>query len=279
MERFKLLRIIDDKPCYQYEADIQQLISNQYFDFLNLRVPKEIQKRFKSKGIHYMVKFYTLQKALKILKRDKKDLSKIFYTDLDILYSDHINFNNITSSPIVGNIYWINWEIAFPYFNKNQLPGTLIPVYERLVKTHRRYSTMFFRMDLFDEYIQWIEKELTWKKFYVLEKLHYNKYFEEFIWSLFIEHKHSFSYQKCYNLYIRKIENFDVNDFCRDRENHFEVKFYHLTTEWFDKFRPDCFKNFYRVSNTTYNKIKGLIENLSRTKKYLKSKRRKSAKK
>ena len=214
----KFIRIVDNKPCYQLEADIQRLYFKKYFPDIDLyNLNPNINKQFVDKDyFYYMVKPFTLLNNLQEIKK-LDNLKNIYYLDLDILSNSNLErwICEIENNKyMIGNFYKINWEIAFPDLNLKDFPKKWRNEIKDLKKSGYRFSTMFFRMDLFEEYLYFLSD----LKLNDLIDKYYNKYFEEFLWSIFLWPK--YKQGKLYNMYLRK-----------DGYQDYNTWYYHLSTE------------------------------------------------
>jgi len=250
----KIVRVIDNKPCYQLEKKLQ----NQFMRFSNVKFLTLNGVAQKSK-VFYFNKIFTLEENLQKIKDFKID----FYLDLDVVFTKRFTEFLLNEFPkhkvAVGNVYYINWEYAgidkvLPY-----IPEIYKDTIKDLFKTHKRYSTMLIPIKILEEFIKFLNT-INYKE---IVKKHYNKYLEEFLFSVFLHHK---------RLLIKRKEEFDLiwNLFLRKdnlAENEYPAGYFHLTT----KEMLSYYKFFCKVDER-YKKylpdVIKIIKQLQQTKKY-----------
>jgi len=254
----KLVRVTDNKPCYQLEKKIQdKFLSPMRVQIMNLKPEVSRDKVF------YFNKIFTLEKNLDRIKKEGAEL----YIDLDILFNKHyLDFlKDVTRNYIiVGNIYYLNWRLANVLHLSKYLPKKYLPTIKDLVDTNKRYSTMMMQISHFEEFLKFLNK-INYKE---IVKDHYNKYLEEFLFSVFTHHKRLKFKKKrekelVYNLFLRKDDLVarDVN-----------AGYIHLTTKeilpYYKFFLNKCGVCNKLYTNKDYKELKKLVKQLDKTEKY-----------
>jgi len=249
----KIVRVLDNKPCYQLEKELQNNFM-RYSKVKFLTLPGSSSKN----SVFYFNKIFTLEENISKIK----DYGIDIYMDLDTVFNKRgTNYlKDVMKDFIpVGNIYHINWEYANILPVKDKLPKDYTYVIQNLFETHKRYSTMLIPIPLLEEFLEFL-KEINYRK---LVENYYNKYLEEFLFSVFIHtkrlyHRHHFDKELIYNLYLRK------DNLARNEK---DLGYFHLTT----KEMLSYYKYYCNIDNRYKKylpKVKEVIAKLKQTKKY-----------
>jgi len=275
MEEIRIARINDNKDYYQLEKDIQNIFSKTSNKIIKIPYSKNIPKikyltlepAYQSDKTDFMIKTETLKNNLDKMLENKIDL----YFDLDIIFNVKglIQLKDLLKDNyyLFGNIYYIDWSLAMPKKIVKYFPHYYDETVRKVFNRKERYSTMILPIKYLKKYFEWLD-EINYKE---LAKIFYNKYFEEFLYTIYVTHyvldNDDYNY---YNIRLRQVNNIE-----HIKEYGFkEIMYYHLNTKNILRYYENSYIHYNFNSNTfilLQEKIlKEKIEKLNATKKYLK---------